>query len=73
MHVRYTSRDGGDKLGTAASGAVADYVKAVTDLPTGLFAVVDARSEAASKWAQFLRAGTTACRTGARVSAEQGQ
>ncbi|RYN21485.1 hypothetical protein AA0112_g10264 [Alternaria arborescens] len=55
MHVRYTSRDGRDKLGTAASGAVADYVKAVTDLLTGLFAVVDARSEAASKWAQFLR------------------
>jgi hypothetical protein len=55
MHVRYTSRDGRDKLGTAASGAVADYVKAVTDLPTGLFAVLDARSEAASKWAQFLR------------------
>jgi hypothetical protein len=55
MHVRYTSRDGGDKLGAAASGAVADYVKTVTDLPTGLFAVMDARSEAASKWAQFLR------------------
>lgn len=55
MHVRYTSRDGGDKLATAAADAVAQYVRTVADLPNGLFSVVDARTEFASQWAVFMR------------------
>lgn len=56
LQIKYTSRDGGDKLATAASGAVTNYIKTVADLPNGLFAVVDARSEFATQWAAFQRA-----------------
>jgi receptor-binding and translocation channel-forming TcA subunit of Tc toxin len=56
VQIKYTSRDGDDKLATAASGAVTNYIKTVADLPNGLFAVVDARSEFATQWAAFQRA-----------------
>jgi hypothetical protein len=56
VQIKYTSCDCGDKLATAASGAVANYIKTVTDLPNGLFAVVDARAEFATQWAAFQRA-----------------
>lgn len=55
MHIRYTSRDGGDKLAGAASGAVTDYIKAVTGVTDGLFSIVDARTEYATQWAAFIR------------------
>ena len=55
VQIRYTSRDGGEKLGNAASGTVANYIKSVTDLSNGLFAVIDARAEFATSWAAFQR------------------
>jgi hypothetical protein len=56
MQIRYTSLDGGDKLGDAASGSVSDYIKAVTNTTDGLFSIVDARTEFATQWAAFIRA-----------------
>jgi hypothetical protein len=56
MQIKYTSRNGGDKLGTAPAGAIENYIKNVADLPNGLFAVVDARVEFATQWAAFQRA-----------------
>ncbi|KAH7378543.1 hypothetical protein BKA64DRAFT_244791 [Cadophora sp. MPI-SDFR-AT-0126] len=55
MQIRYTSRDGGDKLASAATGAVLNYIKTVSDLPNGLFSIVDARTEFATPWATFQR------------------
>jgi hypothetical protein len=52
--VRYTAKDGGDKLATAAAGAVADFVADVENLSQdqGLFAMFDLRGEFASEWAR---------------------
>lgn len=54
MHVKYTSKDGGDKLAAVASGAVADFIKSVEDLSQdqGLFALFDLKSEFPSDWAR---------------------
>jgi hypothetical protein len=56
MQIRYTSRDGGDKLADAATGAVADYIRTITASTDGLFSIVDARTEFATQWASFVRA-----------------
>lgn len=55
LHIRYTSRDGGAKLGDAAAGAVAEYIGAVKEIRDGLYAIVDARTEFAVQWAAFKR------------------
>jgi hypothetical protein len=54
MHVKYTSKDGGDKLAGVASGAVADFVKSVENLSQdqGLFALFDLKSEFSGDWAR---------------------
>jgi Tc toxin complex TcA C-terminal TcB-binding domain len=54
MHVRYTSKDGGDRLKSVAAGAVADFVKDVASRSQeeGLFAMFDLRSEFANEWAR---------------------
>lgn len=65
MHIRYTSKDGGDKLGGVAAGAVTDFIKSVENLSQdqGLFALFDLKSEFANEWARATAAppaGSTA-------------
>ena len=52
MRMRYTSVDGGDKLKTAASGAVQDYIKSVEELSReeGIFAVFDLKNDFPNEW-----------------------
>ena len=54
MSIRYTSKDGGDKLKAVASSSVSDFVKGAIDLSRdqGLFNVFDLRAEFSSAWAQ---------------------
>lgn len=56
VHMRYTSKDGGAKLGGVAADAVSDFVHAMIDLSQdqGLFALFDLRSEFASDWARVI-------------------
>lgn len=66
IHLRYTSMDGGDKLGTAASGALAAYMNSVEDLSQqeGLFTVFDVVHDFPNEWYKAvqmpLAAGATA-------------
>ncbi|GGO53676.1 Tc toxin subunit A-related protein [Streptomyces lasiicapitis] len=52
MRLRYTSRDGGDALRTAAEGALLDWGKDVEDLSQteGLFTAFDVINEFADAW-----------------------
>ncbi|MET9088413.1 neuraminidase-like domain-containing protein [Streptomyces sp. NPDC004237] len=52
MRLRYTSRDGGDALRTAAEGALLDWIKDVEDLSQteGLFTAFDVINEFADAW-----------------------
>ncbi|MFD7815280.1 neuraminidase-like domain-containing protein [Streptomyces sp. NPDC059785] len=52
IRLRYTSRDGGDALRTAAEGALLDWVKDVEDLSQneGLFTAFDVMNEFADSW-----------------------
>lgn len=54
LHVRYTSREGGERLAAAASGAVREFVRRAeaTSRDDGLFAVFDLRSEFAAEWSR---------------------
>jgi hypothetical protein len=54
LSVRYTSKDGGDKLRMTATSAVAAYIKAVEDDTQGLYALFDLRSDFASEWARAV-------------------
>ena len=54
LSVRYTSKDGGDKMRTTATAAVAAYIKAVEDDTQGLYALFDLRSDFASEWARAV-------------------
>lgn len=52
MNLRYTSKDGGDKLRSAAEGFVEQYVKTVEDLSRdqGLFAFFDIPHDFSDAW-----------------------
>ncbi|MFI7596721.1 neuraminidase-like domain-containing protein [Actinoplanes sp. NPDC049681] len=52
LRLRYTSRDGGDALRTAAEGALLDWVKDVEDLSAneGLFTAFDVVNEFPDAW-----------------------
>ncbi|KAK3386446.1 hypothetical protein B0H63DRAFT_540294 [Podospora didyma] len=52
LNIKYTSRDGGDKLRKIASDVVADYVKSLEDesADTGLFTLFDLASDFAGEW-----------------------
>jgi hypothetical protein len=54
MHIRYTSKDGGDKLSSVAAGAITTFIKNVENLSQdqGLFALFDLKSEFANEWAR---------------------
>jgi hypothetical protein len=66
IQMRYTSVDGGDKLQTAASGALTNYISSVEDLSQteGLFAVFDVQHDFPNEWYKAtqmpLPAGATA-------------
>ncbi|KAN0108658.1 hypothetical protein V8E51_008400 [Hyaloscypha variabilis] len=61
MHVRYTSKDGGDNLSSIASGAVTNYIKSMQNLSQdqGLFALFDLKSEFANEWAKAITPPST--------------
>jgi uncharacterized coiled-coil protein SlyX len=69
LTVRYTSRNGGDKLKQPASDSVVAYIKSVEDLSQtqGLFAVFDLKSEFASDWARASPASSSTTTTNPRV------
>lgn len=52
IHMRYTSMDGGDKLQTAATGSLLDYLTSVEDLSQqeGLFTLFDVQHDFPSEW-----------------------
>ncbi|RKK83342.1 hypothetical protein BFJ68_g15698 [Fusarium oxysporum] len=57
LQVRYTSMDGGDKLASAASGALRAFVQATEDVSTvggGLYTILDLRAEFAAEWYRFI-------------------
>jgi hypothetical protein len=62
LHIRYTSRDGGDKLRDIAAGAVDDYIRTVSDISSqeGLFTIFDARSDFAMEWQVFTHPSSSA-------------
>lgn len=65
IHMRYTSVDGGDKLKTAASGALLNYLTSVEDLSQqeGLFTLFDVQHDFPNEWYKATQvpvpAGTT--------------
>ncbi|RKK82860.1 hypothetical protein BFJ71_g15130 [Fusarium oxysporum] len=74
MHLRYTSREGGEKLGSAAAGAVADFVKRAeaASRDDGLFVVFDLRSEFATEWSRVVGPPATGASTDPRPLALKG-
>jgi hypothetical protein len=54
LSMRYTSRNGGDKLKKPASDTVDSFISSIQDLSAGggLFTFIDIKSEYASEWAR---------------------
>ncbi|MBE7181585.1 MAG: hypothetical protein INR71_10330 [Terriglobus roseus] len=56
LQIRYTALDGGDRLASAAAGAVRAFVQAAEDESSsgdGLYTIFDLRAEFASEWFRF--------------------
>lgn len=58
IHLRYTSVDGGDKLKTAATGALLNYLTSVEDLSQqeGLFTLFDVQHDFPNEWYKATQA-----------------